>query len=74
MIVVVVEETLLSRRCRLCFGVDVGVVDVGVVVVDVDVVVVVDVGVVDVVVVEVSWWLLGGSRCGAYCVFGSGVP
>jgi len=33
----------------------------------------VGVGVVDVVVVEVSW-LLGGSRCGAYSIFGSGVP
>ena len=44
-----------------------------VVVVDVDVVVVVDVGVVDVVVVEVSC-LLGGCRCAAYCMFGSGVP
>ena len=41
-----------------------------VVVVDVDVVVVVGVGVVDEVVVEENW-LLGGSRCGAYCMFGS---
>ena len=32
MIVVVVEEAFLSRRCRLCFGADVEAVGVGVVI------------------------------------------